>query len=52
VQQRGAELVLAALGVLLHEADAGQRPQDPVHRPLGQVQLTRDLRDAEPPLPP
>ena len=44
------KLVLAGLLVLLHEADAGERPQDPVHGPLGQVQLARDLRHAEPAL--
>ena len=47
VQERRAELVLAALGVLLDEAHGGERLQDPVHGRLRQPHLARDLDDAE-----
>ena len=40
VEQRGSELVLARLRVLLDESDLQERPQDPEHGPLGKAHLS------------
>jgi len=47
VQQRGAELVLAGVGVLLDEADVLQRAQQAVDRALRQPQLSGKVDDAQ-----
>ncbi len=47
MQERGPELVLARLVVLLDEADRRKRLQDAVHCPLRQPELTGELGDPE-----
>ena len=49
VQQLRPQLILVAVGVLLDQAVRLQRPQKPVHGPLGEVEPDRDLADAEAP---
>ena len=48
LEQRGAELVLAALGLLLDEAFLLERLEQPVHRALGEPEALRQLGHAEP----
>jgi hypothetical protein len=47
MQQRGAKLILIAVGVLLDESDLQKRSQEPVHGALRQPQLARDRDHAE-----
>ena len=48
LEQRGAELVLAALCLLLDEAFLLEGLEQPVHRSLGQSEALRQLGHAEP----
>ena len=47
VQQRGAELILARLRILLDEPDVAQGPQDPVDCGLRKPELAGDLDHAD-----
>ena len=52
MQQRGPELVLAAVRVLLDEAHVLERAQQSVDGPLGEPELAGQVDDAHPAGPP
>lgn len=49
MQQRGTELVLPGLRVLLDEPHRLQRPQQSVHGALGKGELSSEINHSEPP---